>query len=180
VWTRFRDFARRPGEERVAILEALALLAAARAALAFVPFRHIARALWQEGRETPRAPPADAQRATVRLVVGAIEAAARHSPWQARCLGRAMAATVMLRRRGLEATMYLGLRSIRTRDAHAWVRSGDVYVCGGDGSGYTAVGVFGLLARQRMPDSLHQAYDGATGNAGPPDLPGGDDNPRDT
>lgn len=180
MWTRFRNFARRPGEERAAILEALALLAAARSALAFVPFRYIARALWQEGRETPRAPLADAQRATARLVSGAIEAAARHSPWQARCLGRAMAATVMLRRRGLEATVYLGIRSIRTRDAHAWVRYGDVYVCGGDGIGQTAVGVFGLFARRRIADDLHQAYDGTIGSARPPELAGGDDNPRDT
>ncbi len=139
--TRFRNFAARPGTERAAIIEALALLGLARAVLAFVPFRYIARALWQEGRETSRAPLGGAQRAAAKLVARAIDVAARHSPWQARCLGRALAATAMLRRRGLDATVYLGVKSLRTLDAHAWARSGDVYVCGGDGTGHATVGV---------------------------------------
>jgi hypothetical protein len=62
----------------------------------------------------------------------AITRAARHVPFRAACLQQALAALLMLRRRGLAATVHFGL----ARDgggklkAHAWTRCGEVPVTG--------------------------------------------------
>jgi hypothetical protein len=64
----------------------------------------------------------------------AISRAARHVPFRAVCLQQAFAALLMLRRRGLAATVHLGLARADGADdlkAHAWSRCGDVPVTGG-------------------------------------------------
>src|SRR6267142_1582766 len=57
----------------------------------------------------------------------AVARAARHVPFRAACLQQAFAALLMLRRRDLAATVYLGLaREDGSNDlkAHAWSRCG--------------------------------------------------------
>ncbi len=61
----------------------------------------------------------------------AVETAARVLPWKPVCLPQAVAATVMLKRRHIPSTLYLGVDPSRALDAHAWVRVGQVTVTGG-------------------------------------------------
>jgi len=63
----------------------------------------------------------------------AIARAARHVPFRAVCLQQAFAALLMLRRRGLAASVHLGLAREDGSDdlkAHAWSRCGEVAVTG--------------------------------------------------
>jgi hypothetical protein len=60
----------------------------------------------------------------------AVAVAARRTPWRSLCLEQAIAAKMMLRRRGIASTMYLGVTA-RPVHAHAWVRIGDLNVTGG-------------------------------------------------
>ena len=131
---------------RVALgAEALACLAVARAAVILVPFRVLSRRLGVRMGETP---------ATVetsswsRDVAWGIGAAAKRVPWRAKCLEQAIAAKLMLRRRGVQSTLYLGV----TRDpfaAHAWLRVGDRNVTGGqDVSRYAVVASFAEIDRR--------------------------------
>ena len=102
-------------------------LALARLAVLIVPFRMIAPRLGVSRAETPETPVFDPVPVGVAWAVGA---AARRAPWRAACLEQALAAKAMLRRRGIESTLYLGV----TQDpvaAHAWVRVGDLNVTGG-------------------------------------------------
>jgi hypothetical protein len=65
-------------------------------------------------------------------IAWALNACANRAPWKALCFQRAVAAQMMLRRRGWAATINYGIR----RDdegglaAHVWTRSGDVDVIG--------------------------------------------------
>ncbi len=65
----------------------------------------------------------------------AIERLARVVPWDGRCLARALAATGMLRRRGLEGTVIFGADRDASAEfrAHAWLRFGPCIVTGGKG-----------------------------------------------
>jgi hypothetical protein len=64
-------------------------------------------------------------------VARAIARAARHMPFRAACLQQAFAALLMLRRRGLAATVSLGLAHDEgALTAHAWSHSGDTPVTG--------------------------------------------------
>jgi hypothetical protein len=66
-----------------------------------------------------------------RGVRWAVEVAARNLPWKPVCFPQAVAATMMLRRRHIASTLYLGVDPGRGLDAHAWVRVGALIVAGG-------------------------------------------------
>ncbi len=126
-----RRFLRRPPDERVAVVEAACALALARVALLLLPFRRLARWLGAEGARPPAGTTAAPGAALV--VMRALATAARYVPWDSRCFAQSLAATLMLRRRRLDAVTCLGVA--RAEDgrirAHAWTRCGDLHVAGG-------------------------------------------------
>jgi hypothetical protein len=80
-------------------------------------------------------------------VAWGIGAAARRVPWRSKCLEQAIAAKMMLRRRGVHSTLYLGVTREPT-GAHAWVRVGGWNVTGGqDVSRYAVVASFADVER---------------------------------
>ena len=102
--------------------------------MALLPFRRIAAWMGTPGAETP----ATATVAEIRIAeeIGwAVGVLARRVPWDGRCLVQALAATGMLRRRGLEGTVSFGVcrGGMTELDAHAWLRFGSYMVTGGPG-----------------------------------------------
>lgn len=119
-----------PAGEQARAVEAALCLLVVRAAFALLPLPRALR-LFGIGR---RAPGAGRIAASEAHAVGrAIARAARYVPFRAVCLQQAFAASLMLRRRGLAATVHLG---VARRDdagglqAHAWSQCGDVPVTG--------------------------------------------------
>lgn len=117
-----------PGAERRRTCEAALLLLIVRVALMLLPLPGalrlfgIARGTMSSGRVEPE----EAAR-----IGHAVTRAARHVPFRAVCLQQAFAALLMLRRRGLAATVHFGLlREGGALRAHAWSRCGDVPVTG--------------------------------------------------
>jgi hypothetical protein len=82
--------------------------------------------------------------AAAELIGRAIARAARHVPFRAVCLQQAFAALLMLRRRGLPATVQLGLlREGSELKAHAWSHCGEVPVTGiAHAKGFTPIAAF--------------------------------------
>ena len=121
---------------RALVAEAVLCLLAARLALAFVPFPRLARHLGrfvppEEARRLAGEPsPPDAQLAAD--IGWAVTRAARYVPFKAVCLPQAMAARVMLRRRGVASTMHFGAARGEAKpfDAHAWLDAAGVEVTG--------------------------------------------------
>ncbi len=63
--------------------------------------------------------------------------------WQSKCLVRALVAQKLLTRKRIPTTLYLGVKKENGKlIAHAWLRAGQLYCTGGDGSGYTMVAKF--------------------------------------
>ena len=134
-----------------ACVEAFLLLALAHGAIHCLPFRLTARQLqrWSAESDDPGGNGAltKEQRAGVTLVRWAVQTMARRHPLRPRCLARAMAARLMLSRRGIPSTLFLGLRRRGPRSrsemlAHAWLRAGDLPVSGGRGKTWKVVGRF--------------------------------------
>lgn len=73
------------------------------------------------------------QEAGVRHVARALAAARRRLPWESTCLTQSLAAAWMLRRRGVQGQLLIGVERDTAGQfkAHAWVRAGDTIVCGG-------------------------------------------------
>jgi hypothetical protein len=144
VWSEARRFARLPLARKALLGEALLAMALARTAMACVPFRRIAAWLGTPGAVGPDA--ATDEEIRVAAEIGwAVGAAARRIPWDGRCLAQALAATAMLRRRGLEGTVSFGAGRDGASEsesgagpglgfsAHAWLQVGECVVTGGPG-----------------------------------------------
>ena len=141
-------FAQVGHRRRALLIEAVAWLLVARLSLIFVSFPRLARRLGT------LVAPADARalraksddkhdQARVAEEVGwAVTRAARHVPFKAVCLPQAMAARIMLRRRGVDSVLHFGARIGQDRigqdkigpdkpiDAHAWLDAAGVEVTG--------------------------------------------------
>jgi hypothetical protein len=119
------------------LVEATLWLLAARLLLATIPFRTLARRLGtfvppadlraaqgQSGSGTGHAPLA-------REVGWAVATAARHTPFRAVCLPQAIAARMMLRRRGVPSVMHFGAIKDGDRlDTHSWLDAAGIEVTG--------------------------------------------------
>jgi hypothetical protein len=81
--------------------------------------------------------------AEAALIGNAVRTAAAGLPGPSTCLAQALAAGLLLRRRGIDATLYLGVaRNATERDgfeAHAWLRSGPLVLTGAENARYAAV-----------------------------------------
>jgi hypothetical protein len=131
-----------PAAERRRTCEAALLLLVVRIALALLPLPSALR-LFGVAQGTMSRGQVDQDQAA--LVGRAIARAARHVPFRAVCLQQAFAALLMLRRRGLAATVHFGvLREGNELKAHAWSLCGEVPVTGvAAARGFAPVAEFG-------------------------------------
>lgn len=64
-----------------------------------------------------------------------VEHTCNRTPWQSKCLVKALTASHLLKKRGISHTLYLGVGQNDSKMiAHAWLRSGRLYVTGGNGA----------------------------------------------
>jgi hypothetical protein len=128
-----RRFGQLSGPERLMLAEAFFWLALARAAVVLLPFRWIAPRLGEVNRETPDEL-SPAEMALARRTGGMVRRASRYTFWQSNCLAQAIAAAIMLRRRRVATTLYLGVMLREKRlEAHAWLRGGAEILTGAAG-----------------------------------------------
>ncbi len=133
-----RRFGQVSGQRRALVVEAVACLLVARLALIFVPFPRLARRLGTlvppgDARVQAAQTAQSAQQAQLAQEIGwAVTRSARYVPFKAVCLPQAMAARVMLKRRGVASTLHFGAAKGRDKplDAHAWLDAAGVEVTG--------------------------------------------------
>jgi len=148
VWNDLRRYRGISAAQKRLLREAFAALAIARIALGCVPFRRIAAWLGTSGAES--AASVTAEQAQAAEAVGwAVTALARRVPWDGRCFAQALAATAMLRRRGVDGTVSFGVceGAAAGFEAHAWLRVGARMVTGG--AGHERFKTFTTFTRQR-------------------------------
>jgi hypothetical protein len=105
-----------------------------------LPFSRLAPLLGRRMEETPLVRQKQHER-TVLEISKAIHLVSRNTWWESKCMVTAIAGMQMLKRRGIESTLYMGTG--RGEDgqmiAHAWLRSGMIYVTGAEGIEKVAV-----------------------------------------
>ena len=148
MWNDLKGFTRLSRTRKLLLCESLFALAIARAAMASLPFRRIAAWLGTPGAVTP-VTVAEEDFFIAKEISWSVSAVARRVPWDSRCLAQALAATAMLRRRGLEGTVSFGAgrKDSPDFDAHAWLRIGAFMVTGGPG--HEQFKTFTTFARRR-------------------------------
>ena len=126
---RWRLWRKTPFATRVALVEATVALALARVGVRHL-FKHIARWALKPGSPGTAVPPAHVQ----WLVKHSLRVAGKNIPWTSICLPNAIAAKLMLARRGYESTIHLGVGfKEASLTAHAWLDAGGKVLTGEEG-----------------------------------------------
>lgn len=129
--TKVGRFLRWSRPERRAYLQALALSWAVKGGLTFLPFRTVRGLLERLATRGVSSQGEDDETATERIV-WAVRTANRRVPGTT-CLVRAMTTQVLLRRRGIPASLRIGVAKddVGGFRAHAWLESGGRVLIGG-------------------------------------------------
>lgn len=124
------------GRRRALLLEACVWLLLSRLALVLIPFPVLARRMGAfmrpEDARALQAPAIPEQAALASEIGWAVTRAARHVPFRAVCLPQAIAARIMLARRGVRSVLHFGAMKGKEKalDAHAWLDASGVEVTG--------------------------------------------------
>ncbi len=122
VWHRFR---RLPPRDRVLIAETAGLIIVARLGMRLFPIQRV-RALLARNRQGRQGRAGACAAETNRRVAWAVRAVASRLPGRTSCLIEALAAEAMLRRRGYECQLRLGVPpadGAKRFAAHAWIEN---------------------------------------------------------
>jgi len=141
-----RGFRLPAGERRLAI-EALLILALMRGLLGVLPFRTVMARLGLRTQAPGGGDPGVGEQdaGAIDSVGHAVRRAAKIAPFRAVCLQQALAAAVMLRRRGLRTEVHFGVAKLDDIPlaAHAWSVCRGVVVTGESGmERFTPLAVF--------------------------------------
>ena len=127
-------------------LEALFLIALARIAIKFYSFQRLLEILGTHSTETPKELLTIEEKRHYYEYTKAINRAAKVSFWHTMCYEQAVTAKLMLRRRKIPSTIYIGMHRKEENqklEGHAWLRVQDFIVTGKtDFTKYVVVGIF--------------------------------------
>jgi len=136
---KFLKFVRMDSAQRALLIEAAFCLAVARLWLLAQPFSAVARRMGTLVGPTvvlahPNAQERSSETPLAWVVGQAIQRAARSVPFRAVCIQQAVAGRIMLRRRGIDSVLHLGVAPAgspeETLEAHVWLNVGPIRVTG--------------------------------------------------
>jgi|SRR6516162_2126501 hypothetical protein len=135
--------------EKQFFCEAAVLLLLSQLSVKTIAFRHIDRFLRARWNNSARRALDHAE--VIGLTNVSLTRVVNLSPWKSLCLGRSMAAFIMLRRRGIPAVIVAGVKFLDDSSlcAHAWIDTGHVSLTArSENSAFTpvvAIGQDGLI-----------------------------------
>lgn len=141
---KLRTFASIDNGKRFRFVQAFILTGFYRAFILFVPFNKLKKRMGNHKQESEKEIDIESHR-LAREVRWAVLEAARHTPWESKCLVQALTASKMMKLRGVSTTIYLGVKKNEHNEmlAHAWIRCGSFYITGGENrQGYAVVAKF--------------------------------------
>jgi hypothetical protein len=136
---------------RFMMVEAYILLGRARI-LKSQPFSKLVHILGEATEETVDTID-ESDKEILRRVSFSVNLISKYTLWESMCLVKAIAASKMLEKRGIESTLYLGTAKDETGKmiAHAWLRSGPYYITGAEGKDkFTVVGRYAKKIRRNI------------------------------
>ncbi|SJZ50287.1 lasso peptide biosynthesis B2 protein [Sediminibacterium ginsengisoli] len=117
--------------QKFLFFRALFLSGLVRFTLSFLPFRKVMKWLGTDSIETDKLP--DPETLQYRTEVKtALALADRYTFWKTECYTRSLTAKILLRKKGIPSTLYIGFYKDETGvyKGHAWLRSADMLVTG--------------------------------------------------
>jgi len=129
----------RPWRDMGLVVQVYVLLGVTRLLINTLPFRWLEKMLGQRMIETSADEPLEHLREAQRIA-WAVHAVSPYTLWKSNCFPQAFTAKILLRRRDIPSTLYMGATFKHQEggnsalEGHAWLRCGPIFVTGGDGS----------------------------------------------
>lgn len=129
--------------DKILIIRIFLLTAIIRFLILFIPFKRLSKYLGSYNTESIYKITYEEYDEIQRIRLYMYKVAKR-TPWESKCLVKAITAQYLLSKMSIGCTLYLGVKKFSDSElkAHAWLRCDDVYVTGGRGEGYIVVGKF--------------------------------------
>jgi hypothetical protein len=130
---KFYKFFKISWKDKILLLEAFFLTGLIRLAILFIAFNKLAKLAGNYREESPKYL-SDIDIFTTKRIGWAVNIISRNTPWESKCLVKALTAQVLLKQRKISSTLYLGVAKGKENKliAHAWLRSGKYIITGGD------------------------------------------------
>lgn len=128
---KLRKIIKLSSKDRNILFEAFFISGLVRFAILFIPFRKLAMISGKYKEETTTEV-SSVEKEIISRVGWAAEETSYRTPWQSKCLVKALTAQLMLARRKISSTLYLGVAKDNDNKllAHAWLRSGQAVITG--------------------------------------------------
>lgn len=128
--------------EKIRTLKIVFLSAWYRFRILTTPMNKIEKKLGVRGEESCDELDIETQKEALRIG-RRVEHTARITPWTSNCFVKALTASKLLKEKKISHTIYFGVGNEENKMvAHAWVRSGRIYITGGNGKEYSTVAKF--------------------------------------
>ena len=129
---KLKSFIRINWRDKILFFKAFFLCGIARIVILFIPFRVLRRFLGVPKEESSYDIKIEEFR-RVEKIAWAVNVASKYTPWESKCLVKAITAQRMLKRYKVYSTIYLGVNKDEKNNmgAHAWLRCGNLLVTGG-------------------------------------------------
>lgn len=129
---------------KIMVFEALIFTGLVRFAILFIPFNKLARKIGKYNDESTYEA-SYLEKVTIGNISWAVNVARKRTPWESKCLVQALTAQLMLKKRKISSTVYLGVAKNKEKKlkAHAWLRCGSEIITGNnEREGFTVVAKF--------------------------------------
>ncbi|MDU2673348.1 MAG: lasso peptide biosynthesis B2 protein [Clostridium sp.] len=141
---KLETFIKLDNETKNGFIKAYIYTGLARAYILFVPFNKLRKRMGKVKEES--ADEVDKYTYKIAMHISeVVEIVSRHTPWESKCLVKALTAQKLLKEEDISTTIYLGVKKDKDNNmlAHAWTRCGKYYVTGGaNKDGYAVVAKF--------------------------------------
>lgn len=144
LFKRIDKFGRLGGFEKRLLIEAFLITGLTRIRLIFIGFSKLAKKMGTF-KEESSAKVSIQDKLITRKIAWAVSVVSKLTPWESKCLVKALTAQIMLKHRNLSSTLYLGVAKDEDNKliAHAWLRCGTDIITGDDGrTKFTVVAKF--------------------------------------
>lgn len=132
-WAALRIFLEKPISEKLHILKITSYLAWYRFFILSFSFKRLSKQLG-ELNATPVQPNGKPRPEALQLA-DSIRRISEVVPWESKCLVQAVVAKILLKKREIHSTLYLGVRKTddgSSLEAHAWLDVGEQTILGGE------------------------------------------------
>lgn len=129
--SKIKTFAALPLKTKMLFIEAFFISGWVKFCLTIFPFNHVMN--WLGTTNTESSMQADAQSLVLRRQIkAAIDLCRKYAPWRTECYTMSLTGRIMLKRRRLPSTLYVGFMKDEAGKykGHAWLRANDLYISG--------------------------------------------------